>query len=309
MSDHAATRLKPNARKNPLLGKKLTESQFGFLLVLPALLVFMMVIFYPFINSLYMSMTNQSLLKQNRSFVGLDNFKQVFTDPDFLAIIKNTLIFVAGGTLAPFVLGLIWAIVLNQGFKGAEILRGLTLVAWIVPSTAIGFLWMWIFHAQYGVLNGVLSFFGLIDNNINWLGQTETSMMVVIIAKSWQTLPWFMAFLLGGLQGVSTEQVEAARIDGAGNWQVLRHVVLPDMKEIISLVLLLGTIGSLQHFDLPWVMTQGGPATSTTTLSIAVYRSAFQEFNLGNAAAIGAVWVVLLGVFGYFYLRNASKDA
>jgi multiple sugar transport system permease protein len=203
---------------------------------------------------------------------------------------------------------LIWAIVLNQGFKGSELLRGLTLVNWIIPSTAIGFLWMWVFQANYGIVNGILSKLGLIDENINFLGSIEYSMLVVILAKTWQSLPWFMAFLLGGLQSVPKDQLEAARVDGAGNLQSFRHVIFPAMKPIFGLVLILGAIGSLQHFDLPWVMTQGGPARSTTILSIEVYRSAFQDWNLGHAAAIGVIWVILLSIFAVFYLRSSRED-
>lgn len=289
-------------------GRKLTEGQFGFLLVIPALTVFVLIILYPFINSLVMSFTDQSLLFPGRKFIWFDNFTRVFGDPNFLDVLVNTLVFVVGGTLIPFVLGFIWAIVLNQGFRGSELLRGLTLINWIIPSTAIGFLWMWIFHSQFGLLNELLKALGLIRENINWLGQTQTAMPVVLIAKTWQTLPWFMAFLLGGLQGVSTEQIEAARIDGAGNWQVLLHIVVPEMKAIIALVLLLGAIGSLQHFDLIWVMTEGGPARATTTLAIEVYRSAFQNWKLGMAAAVGAVWVLAMTIVSFFYLRNLKAD-
>ena len=232
----------------------------------------------------------------------------MFGDPNFLDVLVNTLVFVVVGTIAPFVLGFIWAIALNQGFRGSELLRGLTLINWIIPSTAIGFLWMWIFHGQFGLLNELLKSLGLIRANINWLGQAQTAMPVVLIAKTWQTLPWFMAFLLGGLQAVSTEQIEAARIDGAGNLQVFLHVVVPEMKPIIALVLILGSIGSLQHFDLIWVMTEGGPARATTTLAIEVYRSAFQNWKLGVAAAVGAVWVLAMTIVSFFYLRDLKTD-
>jgi multiple sugar transport system permease protein len=288
--------------------KGLTESQFGFLLVVPALTVFCFIILYPFINTIKMSFTNQSMLRSEASFVGFDNYIKIFSDPNFLGVLNNTLIFVVIGTLAPFVLGFIWAMVLNQGMKGSGLLRGLTLVDWIIPSTAIGFLWLWIFHGEYGVLNYILMKLNLVDANVNWMGKTTTAMAVVLIAKTWQTLPWFMVYLLGGLQGVPHEQIEAARIDGAGNWKVLTHIVLPEMKFIISLVLILGTISSLQHFDLIWIMTQGGPARATTTLAVEVYRAAFQSWDLGTAAAIGFIWVSIMSVFTYFYLRSMKED-
>lgn len=300
--------LQPYNKMKSRRGAKLTESQFGFLLIVPALLVFSFIIFYPLINSLIMSFTDYSLLKPDRNFIGLANFTKILTDSNFLGTLKNTLIFVVGGTALPFTLGLIWAIILNEGFKGAEFMRGITLVCWIIPSTAIAFLWMWIFQGHYGVFNALLKNLGLISDNIIWLGQTGTAMLVVIIAKTWQTLPWFMAFLLGGLQGVPQDQIEAARIDGAGNWKVFWHIVLPNMKLIVTIVAILGTIQSLQHFDLIWVMTQGGPARATTTLAIDVYRNAFQDWNIGTAAAIGTVWVIIMTIISIVYIRAEKKN-
>ena len=121
-------------------------------------------------------------------------------------------------------------------------------------------------------------------------------------------LPWYMAFLLGGLQGVSMDQVEAARVDGANNWQVFWYMVLPAMKTIAILILVLGAVGNLQHFDLPWTMTQGGPARATTTLSIEVYTTAFQNWNMGKAATIGTIWAALLAVFSFVYLRQVNES-
>ena len=178
---------------------------------------------------------------------------------------------------------------------------------WIIPGTAIGFLWSWIFNGQYGVLNGLLMKLGVLEAGIPWLGQTGTALACVVIARTWQMLPWYMAFLLGGLQGVSLEQVEAARVDGANNWQVFWYMVLPSMKTIAFLVLILGTIGNLQHFDLPWTMVQGGPARATTTLSIEVYTTAFKNWNMGKAATIGTIWAVLLALFSFVYLRQVNE--
>ena len=183
---------------------RLTDTQTGILLVIPGLAVFIAVILYPFISAIAMSFTDRSLLNPNSSFVGLDNYIKVFSDPYFFQTVWTTIIFVVFATLIPFTLGLIWAIVLNQGFRGSEFLRGVTLVNWIIPGTAIGFLWSWIFNGQYGILNGLLSALGIIDENISFLGQPASALICVIIARSWQMLPWYMAFLLGGLQGVPT---------------------------------------------------------------------------------------------------------
>ena len=289
-------------------GIRLTDSQVGFLLIVPGLAIFIGIIMYPFLSAVLMSFTDRSMLKPEYSYIGLANYQRVFADPYFGKTVLTTVKFVLGATFLPFVLGFIWAILLNQGFCGAEFLRGVTLVNWIIPGTAIGFLWSWIFNSQYGVLNGLLLKLGLISQGVPWLGQNSTALLCVIIARTWQMLPWYMAFLLGGLQGISTEQVEAARVDGANNWQAFLHIMLPSMKTIAVLVLILGAIGNLQHFDLPWTMVQGGPARATTTLSIEVYTTAFKNWNMGKAATVGTIWAILLAVFSVVYLRQVNDS-
>lgn len=289
-------------------GGRLTDRQVGVLLVLPGVAVFIAVILYPFISAIAMSFTDRSLLNPNYDVVGFENYIKVFSDPYFLQTVWTTIVFVVFSTLVPFTLGLIWAIVLNQGFRGSEFLRGVTLVNWIIPGTAIGFLWSWIFNGQYGILNALLMRLGLIDQNLSFLGETTSALVCVIIARSWQMLPWYMAFLLGGLQGVPLERIEAARIDGANNLQVFRYIVIPGMRQIFFLVLILGAIGNLQHFDIPWTMTQGGPARATTTLSIEVYRTAFKNWKLGQAATVGTIWAILLLVFSIVYLKQVKES-
>ena len=288
---------------------RLSDRQVGVLLILPGLAVFAAIILYPFVDAILMSFTDRSMIYPNYSWVGLDNYKKVFQDPYFGKTLWTTVLFVVGSTVLPYVLGMFWAVVLNQGFRGSEFLRGVTLVNWIVPGTAIGFLWSWIFNGQYGILNSLLKALGILDTGISWLGQPGTALLCVIIARTWQMLPWYMAFLLGGLQSVSLEQVEAAHIDGANNLQTFFRVILPGMKQTALLVFVLGLIGNLQHFDLPWTMAQGGPARATTTLSIEVYTTAFKNWNMGKAATVGAIWAVILACFSSIYLRlNRDED-
>lgn len=289
-------------------GKKLTDANVGVILVLPAIAIFCAIILYPFVSSIIMGFTNRSLVSPEADFVGLKNYAHIFSNPQFFQALKNTFVFVVFATLLPFTLGMIWAIILDQKFKGAGLFRGATLVNWIIPGASISFLWAFIFDTNRGIMNELLKSLGIITENMNWLGSTSTAMMVVIIARTWQMLPWYMAFLTGGLQGISQDQIEAARMDGANNLSVLRNVVIPGMKPIMFITLVLGVIGNLQHFDIPQVLTAGGPAGSTTTLSIMVYREAFSSYRMGTAATIGTIWAVLLGLFSFLYSRSASKD-
>ena len=288
-------------------GLRLTDSAVGLILVLPAMAIFCGIILYPFVNSVFMSFTDKSLIMPNWEVVGFENYIKTFKDPTFIQILKNTGVFVLFSTLLPFTLGFIWSIILSLGFKGAGIMRGMTLINWIIPGASISFLWSFIFDANHGVLNEMLKGMGILETNMNWLGTASTAMIAIIIARTWQMLPWYMAFLTGGLMGVSKEQIEAARIDGCGNVRVFRYVIVPNMKSIIVIVLVLGIIGNLQHFDIPQVMTSGGPAGATTLLSTAVYRKAFSGYDIGMAATIGTLWAVFLAVFSFFYTRNAGK--
>lgn len=280
----------------------------GWVLLLPAITIFVFMIFYPFINSIFISFTNRNLLYARSTFVGLEHYRKLFSDPNTLTLILTTVKFVIFSTLTPFVIGLIWALLMNQKFKGSEFLRGLTLVNWIIPGIAIGFLWSWIFNGDYGILNAMLVRLGLIDKNIIWFGGKQTSMLAVVVARTWQMFPWYMAFIMGGLQGVSNEQCEAARIDGANNLQMFIHVIFPAIKPVLTLILLLGTIGNLQHFDLINVMTAGGPERATSTFAIEVYQKAFKEYNLGRAASLGVIWALMLSLFSVFYLKRIQED-
>ncbi|HIR32086.1 MAG TPA: sugar ABC transporter permease [Candidatus Faecousia faecavium] len=295
---------------NTIRNGRLSDKQVGVLLILPGLAIFAAIILYPFVDAVLMSFTDRSMIYPDYKWVQFENYQKVFKDPYFTKTLTTTVLFVLGATVLPYVLGMFWAVVLNQGFRGSEFLRGVTLVNWIIPGTAIGFLWSWIFNGQYGILNNVLKALGILETGIPWLGQTNTALLCVIIARTWQMLPWYMAFLLGGLQSVSLEQVEAAHIDGANNLQTFFRVILPGMKQTAMLIFVLGLIGNLQHFDLPWTMAQGGPARATTTLSIEVYTTAFKNWNMGKAATVGTIWAVILACFSAVYLKlNNDENA
>ena len=179
---------------------------------------------------------------------------------------------------------------------------------WLVPSVIVSFLWLWIFNANYGVLNGVLRNAGLVQSNVNWLSNGVSAMSAVTIAKTWQTFPWIAVMILAALQTIPRELYEAASISGANTWQSFRYVTVPHLRGVSSIVLLLSLIWNFQHFETIYVMTQGGPAKSTTTFSVAVYQTAFQSFDLGKAGALGILWMILLSAVVVVYLRFGMAD-
>jgi len=285
-----------------------TENRFGFLIVLPAVVVFAAVILYPFLNSLRLSLFRSTLAAPEPVFRGLDNFARLFGDPAFLATWLRTLVFVVCTTALTFALGLVWAIVLNQSFRGHKLLRTLSLLPWVLPSTVTAFLWAWLLHGQVGLLNAGLIALGIIDAPIVWLSDATGAMAAVVVAKAWLSTALVMTFFLAALQSLPMELVEAARIDGARDRDVLRHIVMPHLRNTAIVVLVLQAMGNLQQIDVIYAMTGGGPVRATSVLSIEVYRTAFQNWNIGLAAAIGVVWFVTISIPAAVHLRGVFRQ-
>jgi multiple sugar transport system permease protein len=284
------------------------ESRFGFLIVLPAVITFAAVILYPFLNSVRLAFYRSTLTFPEPVFRGLDNFSRLFADPAFHESWMRTVLFVALTTGLTVWLGLVWAIVLNQSFRGHKLLRSLSLLPWVMPSTVTAFLWAWLLHGQVGLLNAALIALGVIDTPIVWLASSSGAMAAVVVAKAWLSTALVMTFLLAALQSLPMELVEAARIDGARDRQVIRHIVLPHLRNTLIVVIVLQAMGNLQQIDVIYAMTGGGPVRATSVLSIEVYRTAFQSWNIGLAAAIGVVWFITISIPAAIYLRNVFRQ-
>ncbi|MFI6425300.1 carbohydrate ABC transporter permease [Promicromonospora sp. NPDC050880] len=286
--------------------RRLSDGQFALLLLLPGGALLLGVVLYPLVAALVTAFFEQSLVVPGRTFVGLANIVDVLTG-DFPRLLWQTLVFTIGTTVFPFVIGFALALALNTRIRGAKVLRGLMLIPWLVPGVVVSFLWMWIFNANYGVLNAVLEAVGLIDGAVPWLAQPGTAMTAVVVAKTWQSFPWMMVMLLAGLQTVPRELHEAAEMDGAGTVRRFFSITLPQVKGIVGLVLLLELIWNFQHFDIIYVLTGGGPAGATQTFATAVYETAFHGFDLGHAGALGLLWMVLLMGLVVVYIRFSEK--
>ena len=284
-------------------GLKAQERRTGFLMLVPALLAFVLVILFPFLQSLRLSLYRYTIDMEQPAFVGLANFRRLLTDPGMGTVWTNTLVFVVLTTGLTFVLGLMWAVMLNQRFRGRGFVRAASLLPWVLPTTVTAFLAAWIFNGQYGVLNALLMTLGVTSEPVAWLAEERGAMAAVIVTKAWLSVPLFMAFFLAGLQGVSQDQVDAARVDGCENYGVMRHVVLPHLAPTMIVVTILGAMGNLQAFDVIYALTQGGPIKATTMLSVEVYKQAFQNWDVGTACAVGVLWFFTIAVPTVFYLR------
>lgn len=290
-------------------GKRLGDGPFVILITLPGIALLGGVVVYPLIAALVTAFFDQSLIFPGREFVGFDNVLSVLRG-EFPRLAWQTMVFTAGTTFIPFVIAMSLALALNTRMRGVNVLRGMFLLPWLVPGVVVSFLWMWIFNANYGVLNGFLDWLGVIDGPQAWLAQPGSAMAAVIIAKTWQSFPWMMVMLLAGLQTVPHELHEAAELDGAGIVRRFGSVTLPHLKGIVGIVLLLEFIWNFQHFDIIYVMTGGGPAGATQTFATAVYETAFQGYDLGRAGALGLLWMAILSVLvvAYVYFSERGED-
>ncbi|MGG5818045.1 carbohydrate ABC transporter permease [Falsiroseomonas sp. HW251] len=285
------------------------QARFGLLLAMPAMAAFGTVILYPFLDSLRRAFYEDTLMTVEPTFVGFANFAQLWDDGTIVGTWLVTVVFVVLTTAATFALGLAWAIILNERFPARTLVRAASLLPWVLPSTVVAFLWAWLLNGQYGVLNAVLLTLGILDEPVAWLATSSGAMAGIVLAKTWLSIPLFAAFLLAGLQGLPKEQVEAARIDGAHNWQVFRHVAWPHLRPTVAVLLVLGALGNLQQFDVIYAMTGGGPVRATTVMSVEVQRQAFQAWNLGLAAAVGVIWFLTIAGPAYFRLRGIMREA
>lgn len=277
----------------------------GLAFIAPALIFMALAMLWPLGLSVSKAFFRNDTITHAPIFSGLDNFVFFFSNASLIKTLPTTLVFVVGATALAFVLGLLWALVLEQIRRGRSLLRAITLVPWVMPSVVTAFLWAWIFNGQFGVLNGVGRQLGFLGENVIWLADPTTANVAVIVARAWQSMPWFVLMFIAGLQSVPTELVEAVRVDGGGNWRVFQHVILPHLRFTVVVALILGAMGNLQLFDLIYAMTGGGPAGSTSVMSLVVYQQAFQVFDFGTAAAIGVIWILLLLVPTILYVRSA----
>ncbi len=268
----------------------------GYLFVLPSVLGVTVFFLIPLLFSFGLAFTNWlGPAGRGLRFVGLANFQRLFTDEIFLKAVGNNIIYLLHVPLA-VVLGFLAASALNQKIYLRNPLRAAFFLPYLISAIAIGFSWMLLFHPSQGPINQFLINLG-ISHPPGWLASTSSAMFAIIIISTWQSLGFNMIIFLAVLQDVPRELKEAAAIDGAAGWQITRHVTLPFISPITFFLLVIGTMNAFKSFGLIQAVTGGGPANSTLTLPLYVYRTAFRYYELGYASTIAIVLFLIIFVF------------
>lgn len=314
-ADSSMSRLSTEKQSRiPLLQHCRLKSQqkeviFAWVLLLPTILLLSLVIFYPLLQAILLSFKRANLLNiAQAQFVGFDNFIKLFNDYVFWISLKNTFVFVSTSVIFGLIIGLILALILNENIPFRNFFRGLALIPWVVPGVVIALLSLYMFNSQVGIINWTLLRLGIAERIIDWFGSTSNALWAVIIANIWNQVPFYMLMLLAALQTIPQDQYEAANIDGASSIQKFIYVTLPNIKGVILIITCLMVIWNFNNFDLIWTTTQGGPVNATMVLSVYVYRNAFVGLDVSYAATIGLIWLLLLLLFSFIYIRAMKGE-
>lgn len=284
------------------------RSIYPYLLVAPALLIIMCVVFIPVINAIGMSFQNYDLRRPKEiHFIGLQNYIEIFQDSLFWGALGRTVLWVVFGVGLQFLFGFMLAVLLNKRFAGRGMVRAVSLIPWVTPGVLIGLMWRWMYDGNMGVINDILMKLGLISENIPFLSQTDTAFPAVVVTIIWQGIPFFALMILAGLQGISPELYEAAEMDGANGIQKLFRITIPSIKNTLYITTLLRIIWVANSVDVIFNMTQGGPAYSSQTLSVYIYNKA-NALDLGYASAMAIILALLLACVAVPYVISNFKE-
>jgi multiple sugar transport system permease protein len=284
------------------------EKLVALLLLGPAVLYLLAMSIYPTIYSLWIAFHNYSLYRRDLvSFSGIDNFTDLLDSDVFKQSFTVTLVFAAAAVVIELVLGFAIAVLLDRKMRGANALRTLLIIPVLISPVAMGLTFRYIFAPTYGLLTYLLGMVHI--PSPDWTVSVTWALPVVIFADVWQWTPFVALILLSGMQSVSTEVTEAAELDGLSEWQKLWRIVLPLIRPVLLVVVLIRLIDSIRMFDLVFVMTRGGPGSTTEVLSLFSYVTGFASGDMGSASAIAWVTVILVNVLVAIFLRFLSKTA
>lgn len=275
------------------------KSKYGLIFILPALIGTFIFIIIPIFCSFALSFTEWDLLN-NIKFIGLENYKNILTEPDFIQILVNTFVYAISTTIFAVIIPLLIASILNTKIRGSEVYKTVYFLPFITPAVVIAIVWAWIFDPNIGGINM------LFKTHLNWLFDTHLAMPVLIFVSVWKLIGYNVVLFLTGFTTINQNVYEAAKIDGAGVNETFFEITLPLLKPTTYFVTLVTLISSFQVFDLIYVMTSGGPNNSTNVIVYSIYKYAFEYFDIGKSCALAYILFVIILALAIFQRKISS---
>lgn len=288
----------------PKRRKRKSETRVAALFLLPAGLGFAVFYFYPTVRGLFLSFTNTTTL-QSGSFVGIANYTRAFSDPLFLNALGVTFLYVVINIVTQTLFALALAFMLHRVAK-ATFWRSFVLLPWLVPGVTAALLWMWLLDPSLGLVNGVFESLGWAQ--LPFFAAPESAITTVALVNTWRYTGYVAILLLAGMESIPGGLYEAAALDGAGEWRMFRSITVPLLRPILTLVLIICMVGSVQIFDTIAVATEGGPLNSTNVLYYYIFQKAFTNFDLGYASAMAVVVLAILAVLTLLQFKLARGN-
>lgn len=277
----------------------------GALLIAPTVLVFCTVIVYPLVSAIYLGLFSIYTPTMEGEWVGLDNYRRLLASGEFWRSLANNLIWTAGTLTLQIVFGILVALMLHRNLAFRALARSLVLFPYFLSTVVAVLVWRWLFNDLYGVLNHLLLWAGIVDLPVDWLGSMPNAMISLIFVGAWKYFPFVVIAVLARLQAIPDELYEAASIDGAGAWARFTDVTLPQLRDVLVVVVLLRAIWDFKEFDLIYLLTGGGPIIGTQTLPLMVYKEAFALNQMGGASAVAVLMMLIMLLFMSLYLSRA----
>lgn len=287
------------------------SGKIAFVFLFPFMLFYGAFTIYPLLSGFIMSLHSGRFgLEQN--FVGFNNYLHMFNDPYFYESLKNTLIFVVISTPLTVVLGLIFGLISNSKIKGATFIKIATFLPYVLSISVITSIWVYIFKPHIGLINNVLINLGIINKQIIWFDKTPLALTTIIVATLWWTVGFNTILFLSGLQEIPKSLYEASSIDGAGKIKQFIYITLPSLKGVITMITLLQIISSFKIFGQPWLMTGGGPGTTTRPIVQYIYEVGFRNWDVGYASSMSymllLIMILVAIIYNYFFVYKKEHD-
>ena len=280
---------------NQKLKSYTAQTYIAYALIAPAAIYIILIVAWPLLETIRLSFTNSSLAGED--YVGLENYQKMFSSKKFNGIVTRTFVWMFFSVSLKLIIGLIGAVLLNANLKGRSIFRVLVMPPWVVPI-AIGMLgWLWLYNGYFGIIAGVGMRTGILDGPFGFLAYKQSAFISTIVADVWVGTPMVTVFFLAAMQGVPRDLYEAAYCDGASRWDRFFKITLPQITPVIITMSLLSAIWTFNSFEIIWILTEGGPRGSTTTLIIDTYKQALGNYKFGRGAARAVVVMILLMLF------------